>query len=316
MKAAESDIEPRPSKEALYAYNLSGNISAQLVQSDYYNTVYKLEDKQHSNVYAVHLLRACDEDRLLNETTVCARLLDSDLGVAGLLTTESGALYYNDGDRFVTVAPWINGTHPVPGAISPVLYELLGKSLATFHTKIKILPYANEKKLMDEDVAKWGHNHTPMLRDETAAYVWSVAKTLDSSVLPRGIVHGDFHSGNILVAGSQISALDMERVGEGFLSFDIARAAVDLCTSGDAFDTAANDHFLLGYMDIRQLTKSEISQYRATVAYASLCVAAWFLDRDRNAEANHFLRIGQSAVDLLLTGLGVSAASTYDGDAL
>ena len=100
--------------------------------------------------------------------------------------------------------------------------------------------------------------------------------------LPRGIIHGDLHAGNVLVDRSNrarvIAILDFEEAGENLYLIDLA---LTLMAEGAPWDADSMDPDLLravkqGYESIRPLTEAEKSWLPVAIRYASEAWINWF----------------------------------------
>lgn len=95
--------------------------------------------------------------------------------------------------------------------------------------------------------------------DELAAALLAASTTFASvHALPHGIIHGDFFRDNVLVTGTEITAvLDFFHATDDLLAWDIAIALNDWAVAGSAPDAALATAFVDGYECVRTLTAAE-----------------------------------------------------------
>jgi Ser/Thr protein kinase RdoA (MazF antagonist) len=97
--------------------------------------------------------------------------------------------------------------------------------------------------------------------------------------LPKGIVHGDLHDGNIIVSTTNVvlALIDWEETGIEPIILDIAGTVQALCQNEDGFDEQIFNQFFNAYQSIRSLTDPEIMIFDEAVRYRSFIVYIWAL---------------------------------------
>lgn len=261
-------------------YDIAGPIDVTRVNGLHASRVYRLRDKASGKDFALRIPTDFDHRTVANEAEITKQLRNrSGLTTPSLLRNKDHALWFSEhGGWSGTIATWLEGMHPTPDGIDNKMCELLGKSLATFHVYVKLLPYNVDHKLLPDDVEQWLNEHGHGGQDADGSHIKKIME-LKSAVLPRGIVHGDFHANNILINASKVGILDMERSGEGILLFDVARAAIDICRIEGAIDSHKLNHFISGYEQVRHLSEHEREYFGAAMQYALLVVSEWFRNR-------------------------------------
>lgn len=105
------------------------------------------------------------------------------------------------------------------------------------------------------------------LINETLAF----QATLDTTQLPKGVIHADLFRDNVLFDGDHIGGLiDFYYACHDVLAYDLAIAVNDWCVEADGrLDTSRLNAMLQGYESIRPLTPAEHAAWNGL-----LCVAA------------------------------------------
>ena len=93
--------------------------------------------------------------------------------------------------------------------------------------------------------------------------------------LPRGILHGDLFSDNVIGDGEVAAILDLEEAWIGPRAFDLVMAFVGF--GWDAGEPVEErwDALVSGYESVRSLTNSERTALAVLHRYATLSIAAW-----------------------------------------
>ena len=109
------------------------------------------------------------------------------------------------------------------------------------------------------------------------------ARALFDRPVPRGIIHGDFHCGNVLVdpvhEDRVTAVLDFEEAGENLYMVDLAVSLIGISTarSWEAQpELALMDAVRQGYEAVRPLTAEESLWLPRAIRYASEAWIRWF----------------------------------------
>jgi homoserine kinase type II len=93
----------------------------------------------------------------------------------------------------------------------------------------------------------------------------------DDSVLPQGIIHGDYFHDNVLWAGNGPGVIDFYFACDDALLYDVAIAVNDWCVNRDAtLDPARTRAFIEGYAHLRPLEAREREDWPAMLRRAAL----------------------------------------------
>jgi homoserine kinase type II len=100
-------------------------------------------------------------------------------------------------------------------------------------------------------------------------------QTLPSG-LPRGLIHGDVFSDNVLFDGKKFKALiDFEEACQYYKVFDLGMAVVGLCTEESKVRLPKVRSLINGYQKIRVLEKAEKEFLPLFIEYAAIATSSW-----------------------------------------
>lgn len=285
--------------EVLDEYKISPSVEVTKVQGVHVNRVYRIDERTTGRSYALHIPKHFDNRQVANEVSIASQLASTEVVVPRVLTNRSHPYYVSEKWGAI-ITEWLEGYHPNANELSPDDCFTLGKKLAIFHRDVHGLPYENHQQLLTGDMTTWAkqNSHT-LVGSAKMRKLWSYALPLSKANLPKGIVHGDYHTNNILLHEDNIHLLDMERAGEGIFLLDLARGAIDICSVHDEFSVPKDMRLLEGYETIRHLTPKEKQLYVNALAYASIAVASWFYDNGLGYLGDRFVNVGMSAVSQL-----------------
>jgi Ser/Thr protein kinase RdoA (MazF antagonist) len=159
----------------------------------------------------------------------------------------------------------IPGEHPVRGDSASA--EACGRALAELDHALSRLDPAElpPPRVWDGDLTKV-HPRVPSIdhvidgvsaedRDDVARILSGVGPRSD---LPRQIIHGDFATTNVLMAGDRVTAiLDFETAGPGHRALDLAVGRFFFGEVGHP-----SEAFQRGYLEVFPLTEAELSALR------------------------------------------------------
>jgi homoserine kinase type II len=207
-------------------------------------------------MYVIRIFRRFDRNLLANEYHIQCQLRAQGLLSNYLLTASDGGVLYANSGHYASVSKYIPGEHPEHA--SPATCREIGKYLARLHILIDGLPYVNERMFVGLErvrslvgsVASEHHRAQLGQLMDFSSNIWG-------EDVPKGVIHGDLHASNVLVASNAIAVLDLESAGEGPYVLDIARAAVDICRNDNRLNESKIAGFLQGYESQRKLATNE-----------------------------------------------------------
>jgi homoserine kinase type II len=93
----------------------------------------------------------------------------------------------------------------------------------------------------------------------------------DDTVLPQGIIHGDYFHDNVLWEGSSAGVIDFYFACDDVLLYDVAIGVNDWCVGSDAtLDAARTRAFIEGYAHLRPLEERERELWPVMLRRAAL----------------------------------------------
>jgi Ser/Thr protein kinase RdoA (MazF antagonist) len=216
--------------------------------------------------FVVKFLVTQSPENIENEVAIQQQLLQANLRTLQYLCRLDGGFVYHGHDGMnAVISMKLDGV--TPRHMSVELGRNIGRHLALFHRFVASCPNPNHKGLMNHDVsgvrADW-------------------ARQLLHQPLPHGVIHGDLHSGNVLVDPlhpTYVTAiLDFEEAGENLYVIDLAATLVGVSSS---FDGESIDPELLraakrGYETVRTLTDEESRWLPQAFRYANEAWINWF----------------------------------------
>jgi Ser/Thr protein kinase RdoA (MazF antagonist) len=216
--------------------------------------------------FVVKFLVTQSPENIENEIAIQQQLLQADVRTLEYLRQPGGGVVYHGHDGMnAVISMKLGGV--TPRLMSVQLGEDIGRHLALFHRSVVVCPNRNDKGLMNHEVsgvrADW-------------------ARQLLHQPLPQGVIHGDLHSGNVLIDPLYPTCvkaiLDFEEAGENLYVIDLAATLVGVSST---FDGASIDPELLraakrGYETVRTLTDEETKWLPQAFRYANEAWINWF----------------------------------------
>lgn len=216
--------------------------------------------------YVVKFLVSQAPKTIENDLAVQQQLRQAGVGAPLYLPNRDGDyLYRGPDDVSAVVARKIEGV--TPHHMSVELATDIGRHLALFHVSVTALPKANNAGLMNPAVA---------------AVDSDGARRLLEQPLPRGIIHGDMHGGNVLADPRRpdrvVAILDFEEAGENLYLIDLAVTLMGVAAppGSDVIEPELMRAARQGYESVRRLTDEERLWLPRAIGYASEAWIKWF----------------------------------------
>jgi homoserine kinase type II len=180
------------------------------------------------------------------------------------LADRKGRYYREVGGKCLSVYRWLEGRSIAPERLTMAQLEAIGRVLADLHSIGKSYKKGIENRFSYERIADlWGE-----VRDRLPAYFRRIVRTLDDEAdylqhylenkLPKGIIHGDLFTDNLLLKGEKVIAvLDFEAACRGKFIFDLATAVNALCFVDGVYDLKRFEALVAGYESLRALSLAE-----------------------------------------------------------
>jgi Ser/Thr protein kinase RdoA (MazF antagonist) len=216
--------------------------------------------------FVVKLLVTQSPENIENDVAIQQQLLQAEIRTLEYLRRPGGGFIHQSRDQvYAVISRKLDGV--APRHMSPELVANIGRHLALFQASVVTCPNPSTTGLMNHAVSG--------VRGE-----W--ARRLLHQPLPAGVIHGDLHSGNVLVDPDRpecvMAILDFEEAGENLYVIDLAATLVGVSSS---FDGASIDLELLraakrGYETVRTLTDEENRCLPQAFRYANEAWINWF----------------------------------------
>lgn len=251
--------------------------------------------------YVVKFLAHQLPSLLINELAIQQQLQAHGIVTPRYIRSPGGDYVYRSAaapELVAVISAAIGGVHPK--TVSRGLAYAMGTMLAQYHAAVRSLPVVHTGWLNRNAVAHAAAETENSAVKEAALALIAPGKLLFESDLPYGIIHGDFHIGNLLVTSrtsAKIAAmLDFEEAEENLLLLDIA---FGLFGSHSLTYTARRTHtvlhaFLDGYESVRPLEPQERSNLTAAVCYVAGACSLWMYAHGYAANAVRNLAIADA----------------------
>lgn len=171
---------------------------------------------------------------------------------------------YTDNGVNAVVSKKIDGI--IPRYANERLAFAIGRILAMFHKSVATTP----------------HPFKGWMSPEVISIHTEEGKLLFAKPLPKGITHGDMHTGNVLVGPERPddvrAILDFEEVGDDLFIVDLARSILGVCYSKDENSLVPEliEAEISGYESVRKLSEDEKMLLPQAVKYATDACIKWF----------------------------------------
>ena len=221
------------------------------------------------------VLSVCDE-KTISDIDVLTRLLNilkiSNFPTTQLCRMKTGRYFMLHQDKPVILKRYIEGM--VPDRLEQAMCLDFGAAIGKLHEVApmpdipKSFPYGMEffSELfgVQDPFVVW-------LRSQYEKFKEKIAKDL-----PRGLIHGDIFSDNLVIANNKLVAiLDFEEACNYYYVFDIGMAIVGCCVHGEEVDWDAARILIEGYETVRKLSQTETQQIPLMAEYAATATAFW-----------------------------------------
>ncbi len=256
-------------KQILNQYNI-GEFQSKTLVYNKWNTSYKIKTTQGK--YLLKILSFQNEKELKMELKIMHRVKEQLPCVFPILSKKNTYFIRFQGfivliKNFVIGKPILRGQN-----LSDKNLAQLGKYYGLMHTTKPTSGLI--KKDLYTDLQKFFENLAPTSEEYSIAqstFALLKSHNFKPSALPKGIIHGDLHSQNILVHKNKIVAiLDFEDAHIGACIYDLGFSILDTCWKKDSFSQKRIDIFLNAYERLRKITPKERKYLMDSVIFSGL----------------------------------------------
>lgn len=218
--------------------------------------------------FVVKFLVTQTPETIENDVAIQQQLSQAGVGTAHYRRSRDGEyLYRGHHNLNAVISEKIDGVPPRQMSVD--LVSDIGRHLALFHVSVTACPNP--------------HQAGSLMKPGVSGVNTAWAQRLLDQPLPKGIIHGDLHSGNVLVDPRQrdrvIALLDFEEAGENLYLIDLAVTLMSVSSSTDreAIEPELMRAAKQGYETVRGLTDEEVFWLPQAIRYASEACINWFM---------------------------------------
>jgi len=193
------------------------------------------------------------------------------------LQDRAGRFYRDYEGKCASVFRYHDGRVLAPTRMRSSQLETVGRTLGELHLIGKGYKKGIDNRFSFERVADLYLG----VRNRLPNYFRKITRTLEDEIdyltqylegkLPKGIIHGDLFSTNLLFRGDRLTTvLDFEAACRGKFIFDIATAVNALCFVDGNYSIERFRYLLQGYESIRTLSLAEWDAFPNELRYSSL----------------------------------------------
>ncbi len=275
MKLSDKQIS-----EILKSYNL-GNFKSKSLIYDEWNTSYFI--KTTTGNYLLKIINFQGEKEILAELNILQKLQDKIPTIFPIKTNnKKNFIFYKS--KIILVFPFINGKPVLKGErLSSKLLIDLGKYYGIIHST------ANLRNILQNDAYKEVQRFFNSI-DKSSKEYKIAEKTFQllrdhkfhQSNYPKGLIHADLHTENILVNKNKIVViLDFEEAHIDYFIYDFGIAILDTCWKNGSISKSRIRLFLKGYESVRNISSLEKRHLYDSVIFAGLYSLHWLVKKNK-----------------------------------
>ena len=262
-------------KELSDDYGLGRVASATGIPEGSVNSNYVLEAAKGKFLLRVDEVKG--ENELKREIDLLSFLRKHAFPCPHPMQDRTGRFYRNFNNRCVSLFKYQEGKVLVPARMKPSQLETIGHALGDLHVIGKAYKKGIDNRFSFERIA----DLYLTVRNRLPNYFRKICRTLDDEVeyltrylegkLPKGVIHGDIFSDNLLFRGEKLTAmLDFDAACRGKFIFDIATAVNALCFVDGSYSLDRFRYLLSGYESVRTLSLAEWDAFPNELRFSSL----------------------------------------------
>jgi homoserine kinase type II len=239
------------------------------------NSNYLLETSKGRYLLRVDEVKS--ESEVKREIDLLAFLRKHSFPCPHPIQDRTGRLYREYDGKCLSVFRYLEGKVLPVARLRPGQLETIGRTLGELHVIGKGYKKGIDNRFSFERIADLYLS----VRGRLPNYFRKVTRTLEDEIeyltrylegkLPKGIIHGDLFTDNLLFRGDKLIAmLDFEAACRGKFIFDIATAVNALCFVDGGYSLDRFRYLLHGYESVRTLSLAEWDAFPNELRYSSL----------------------------------------------
>jgi homoserine kinase type II len=193
------------------------------------------------------------------------------------IADRKGRHYREFGGRCVSLYKHVPGELIPPDEVGLAQLENIGRVMADLHLIGKGYKKGIDNRFSFERVYELYRD----VREKLPTYFRRIVRTLDEEIdylrfylegkLPKGIIHGDLFSDNVLLKGEKVVGIvDFEAACRGKFVFDLATAVNALCFVEGEYQLRRFEAFIAGYESLRTLSLAEWDAFPNELRFSAL----------------------------------------------
>ncbi|MFW2368577.1 MAG: homoserine kinase [Desulforhopalus sp.] len=223
------------------------------------------------------VLSVCDEKNsaeIGSLTSILEYLYKHDFPTTRIIRTRSTESLIEYDGKPVYLKEYIEGTVKEP--LSSPMVQQVGACLARLH---QIPPHADLLDFFSYGIESFDEVVDLKPPNDFSTWLATKAGFIKKGCgedLPRGFIHGDLFSDNMLFSKDTLVAiLDFEEACNYFLIFDIGMCAAGCCTVDGRFSQDLAAALISGYQSMRMLTPPEQQFLQLHIEYGAVATSFW-----------------------------------------
>ena len=262
-------------KELADDYSLGRITSAMAIPQGSINSNYLIDAAKGKFLLRIDEVKS--ENELKREIDLLSFLRKHTFPCPHPMQDRMGRYHRAFNNKCVSLFKYQEGKVPIPEKLKFSQLETIGHAIGDLHVVGKAYKKGIDNRFSFERIADLYLN----VRSRLPNYFRKICRTLDDEIeyltrylegkLPKGVIHGDIFSDNLLFRGEKLMAvLDFESACRGKFIFDIATAVNALCFVRGGYSLERFRALLGGYESVRTLSLAEWDAFPNELRFSSL----------------------------------------------
>src|SRR5438477_3805785 len=267
-------VDKRELAEVVEDHGLVKLLGAHGVAAGSVNTTYLLETARGKHLLRIDEVKS--ELEVKRELDLLLFLRKHGFPCPQPLADRKGRHHREVSGKCLTLYRYVEGHTVSPARLTAAQIENVGRVLADLHTIGKSYKKGIDNRFSFDRIADLYaevRRHLPSYFKRTIRTLDDEAEYLQNyleSKLPKGIIHGDLFTDNVILKGDKVVAvLDFEAACRGKFIFDLATAVNALCFEGEQYHLKRFEALISGYEGIRALSLAEWDAFPNELRYSA-----------------------------------------------